>query len=63
MNKQYVEGVQKWQKDFMMMKDCKIVRAMLALLLNGRIGDIPTVQRTETEKNQSGFLERSCKNP
>ena len=54
MNKQYVEGVQKWKKFQLLMMDSKMVIAMLVLQFNDRTGDnVFTIQRTEAKEGEN----------
>ena len=57
MKKQYAKGVQKWKKAYLMIRESKIIIAMLDLLISCKAGqNISTVQRIELKEDENSVL-------
>ena len=64
MNKQYVEGVQKWEKTFLIMMESKLPTVFSVYYFMAGVWDnVSTIQRTRGKEVKNGYLTLSGDTP
>ena len=63
MNEQYLKGIQKREKFYLILVDSNMLIATLALLLNVRKRDISILGKEQTKESENEFLGLSCDSP